>query len=470
MLEAHAAQAGGLDDLAQLQKLVSIEDARFLFNQLVELRDPTEIERLKDYGKLQNEWGGSFYGMLPEPLTEGEIPVPADFPSLTQVAALLSRVRAENHEALKQVNPAYPIGFKGQFFPSMTLKNRPERWDLELDLSGIRAVLRLFRQERISREDAAAVAALAPYTEMIKHRENLGYLPKPWLTQDGLTNLLYHAASRAPLDMIWKWLTSQNFFDFADIALHQQDYEILVNELDAHAEEIKNQILGTIAQYAPDEMRQAAFQDRVSFTVGWGISGWATATTGGINIEHFKDDYDRLLTTLTHETFHRFQLQVCPTDPTREGKVRSFEDLTHFSFDDEADRKFYEVISYILLEGTATYLAPAHPPVDLEKSVNRGAQMLQECFEAIYQHKDPERAEELLSQGLKSNGPVYWFGAHMAEKIVERYGDAGLGESLLEGSPGFFVRYLAAEAHAGLRLGREIESKVRELAATMSKL
>ncbi|MFQ6118196.1 MAG: DUF5700 domain-containing putative Zn-dependent protease, partial [Candidatus Bipolaricaulia bacterium] len=331
--------------------------------------------------------------------------------------------------------------------------------------SAIRGVLELFRKDEVTLEEAAAVAALPAFREMIQHRRDLGYLPEPLVTEEGLARLLRHAASRAPLEMIWKWLSSQNLFDLADVFMHRAEYEVLVETLEAHAEEIAVHILGTIAQYATEEMRKEPFHDRVSFTVGWGIAGWATKATGGINLEHYKEDYDRLLITLTHETFHRFQLRVCLADPTVGERARSFEDLTRFPFPDERDRKFYEIISYIFLEGAATFVAPSHPPTDLEASIRQGAELLRECFEAIYHKRDLERAEELLNEGLKSNGPFYWGGAHMAEKIVGKYGNAGLGQSLQEGSPGFFLRYCSIEADAGLGLNREITGKAQELAA-----
>ena len=468
-LESHAVQAGGLADLAELKELLALADARFLLEQLSRLSDPAEIQRLSGYQQMQNEWGGSFYGMLPEQLVDEEIPNPVDFPSLLKAVLLLARVRARNLEALRQVNPDYPLKFKGHPFPTLTVQKCPASWGLELDLSGIRGVLELFQKDEVTLEEAAAIAALPSFGEMIQHRRNLGYLPEPLITEEGLARLLQHAASRAPLDMIWKWLSSQNLFDLADVFLHREEYETLVETLEAHADEIAGHILGTIAQYATEEMRKEPFRDRVSFTIGWGIAGWATQTTAGINIEHYKDDHERLLLTLTHETFHRFQLQVCPADPTLKERARSFEDLARFPFSDGRDRKLYEVISYIFLEGTATFIAPSHPPEDHEASVKRGAELLQECFEAIYHKRDLERTEKLINEALKSNGPFYWFGAQMAEKIVERYGNVGLARSLQEGSPGFFLRYLSLDPPSKSHLGHEITDKVRELAAIMGE-
>lgn len=467
-LERQAARTGGLEDLARLKQLLSPEDAHFLLRQLRRLDEPALIRKLNGYQRMQEAWGGSFYGMLPDQLCDEEIPIPNNFPTLLRTAVLLAEVRERNLAALRRINPDYPLEFRRQPFPSLQSMRPPATWRLELDLSAMREVLRLLRKKKVAWEEAAAVAALPAFAEMMRHRRELGYLPEPLITQEGMAHLLQHAASRAPLDMIWKWLNSQNFFDLADIAFHWQEYEVLVTTLAERADDIARHILGAIAVYAHDEMREMRFHDRVSFAVGWGIAGWATTATGGINIEHFKDDYPRLLTTLTHETFHRLQLRVCPVDPALAEAAPSFESLTRFPFRDERDGKFYEILSTIFLEGTATFIAPAHPPADREESVRRGAKMLAECFRAIYHRGELERANELLNEGLKSNGPFYWLGAHMAEEITARHGNSELGRVLRKGSPEFFRRYLTLESDVALHPRQELETQVRKLASFMA--
>ncbi len=468
-LEAEAAGSGVLEELAQLKKLLPPQDIGFLFEQLGRLDEPAEIRLLSGYRQMQEEWGGGFYGMLPDELGQEEIPLPSRFPGCVRTALLLAQVRARNLAAIRRVNPDYPLEFTRRSFPSLAPMRYPPRWGLELDFSAIREVLHLFEGEKVSMEEAAAVARLPAFREMIRHRRELGYLPEPLVSEEGLAHLLQQAASRAPLDMIWKWISPHNLFDLADLFLHRREYQGLLEALQARAEAIIGHILGAIAQYATEEMRRVSFQDRVSFTVGWGIAGWATAATGGINLEHFKDDYRRLLTTLTHETFHRWQLHVCPADPAAPGAARSFDALTHFPFANERHRKLYEVLSYIFLEGTATFVAPSHPPADREESARRGAELLGECAAAIYLLGDLEKADELLNEGLKSNGPFYWFGAHMAQEITARYGDAELGRTLCEGSPAFFLRYFSAATDARLHPGPDVQARVRNLASLMEK-
>ena len=217
------------------------------------------------------------------------------------------------------------------------------------------------------------------------------------------------------------------------------------------------------------------FRDRFSFAVGWGIRGWATESTAGINIEHFKDDFDLLIRTLTHETCHRLQLYVCPLDSSRKNKSpREFEDLVYFSFPDEKDRKFYEVITYIFLEGSATFVGGVDPSIETEKHAMEGLKLLHQVYQTIYNENNLEKADELLNSGLKSNGPFYALGYYMTSRIVDKYGNAELSHSLLDSSVGFFGRYLKLyrdkspdSFSESLRLGKEIEQKVNEFSKIM---
>lgn len=50
----------------------------------------------------------------------------------------------------------------------------------------------------------------------------------------------------------------------------------------------------------------------------WGIRGWATHETRGMNIEHAKDAFNQLRPTLVHETFHRMQTTISLAHPSIE--------------------------------------------------------------------------------------------------------------------------------------------------------
>jgi len=467
-LIARAEKQATHNTVNQLTDMLSIEDARFLLGQLARLDDPAEIGSLQDYGQLQIEWGGSFHGMLPSPLGDREIAIPADFDSLVACALTLAQARMDNISALKKAIPSYPIQFKQDAFPKLQTMTYPAGWSFTLNLSAIERVLDLFcngsEASRNVESTVAEIASLPAFAEMIRHRRELGYIPEPLITRDGLASFIQHAASHAPVDMLWKWLTPENLFDLADLFMNQGNYRQLIETIGAHRHEITTHILGTIARFAPPK---TVFNDRLAFAIGWGIAGWATDITGGINIEHFKDDYNRLLLTLTHETFHRFQLHVCPSDPESVSDQRSFETIASFPFALDLDRKFYEVLTYIFLEGTATYVAAAHPPANREESIRQGRDLLSEAFSAIYTDRNTDRAEEILNNGLKSNGPFYWLGARIAESIVENGGDEALADALIAGAPAFFAEGLALDRSSDSPAQARIVAKAQELAEIM---
>ena len=154
------------------------------------------------------------------------------------------------------------------------------------------------------------------------------------------------------MDEIWKWLNPWNNFCLSDLYLLQNEYQKLVNTLVANNQKISNHILSRISLFVPNNIY---FSDRLSFAVNWGVRSWATKNTLGTNIVQFKDNYEKMFRTLTHETFHRVQLKLCPVDSSRNNK-RSFADLAYHNFPAKEDQIFYEALSYIMLEGTATYV------------------------------------------------------------------------------------------------------------------
>jgi len=464
-LERRLERADDRRALAVLCEAVSLDRARDLFLALSALEKPEEIAELRNLMAQQEAWGGGFHGLLPTPLPDEEIPIPSDLSGLIRCAAVLAAARQANLTALAERIPSYPLEFEDASLEAAVSEAAPPvpaGWSLTLDLSGIRALLALFEKTAVTPQEAAAVAALPAFTEMIRHRRALGYVPEPLITAEGLAAFLARAASREPLDRVWKWLTPQNFFDLADLYEHRTAYAGLVKALAKNAEGIVQRILGTIGRFAPLDI---VFIDRLSFAVGWGIAGWATDATGGLNIEHFKDDFDRLFLTLTHETFHRFQLVACPADPT--AMRRNFEALASFPFESELDRKFYEVLAYLFLEGTATFVAAVHPPADREALIRRGEKLLYDCGQAIYEDRDLERAEELLNEGLRSNGPFYWYGAHLAGKIVKRDGNVGLARTLASGGPDFVCHALASRGKAGDPVVCEVVKRAKRLVGRM---
>ena len=181
-LEEHSISEQARSNITKLKDLISINDARFLFRQLSNLDRPEEIGRIFDCQRLQDDWGGSFYGIIPEQVTEKDsIPIPTDFETLVKSALFLAEIRSDNYDAI--TNTGYPLKFENEPFRKLNVKIRPANMSLDLDISGIQELLKLFAKDSIVIEEAMEVANHLAFTEMIKHRHNLGYIPKPWVTK-----------------------------------------------------------------------------------------------------------------------------------------------------------------------------------------------------------------------------------------------------------------------------------------------
>ncbi len=469
--EEHAFSEQTRSRIEKLKDLVSIEDARFLLRQLSNLGKPEEVKRLFVLQKLQNDCGGSFYGAIPEQITEEDIiPVPTDFENLIRTAHFLAEIRCRNYDVISNTG-LYPLQFKNETFRKPEIGSKSENMSLDSDISGMQKLLELFAEDSIALDKAMDVANHVAFAEMIKHRRNLGYFPKPWITKKRLAKFIQRAVSHEPLDIIWKWLNPWNYFGFADIFLNLRKYQELLDSINSCKADIVNHVLSRISMFAP---KNVEFRDRFCFAVGWGVRGWATNKAVGVNIEHFKDDFQLLIRVITHETFHRLQFHACPRDPSKKSERPKFEDLVHYPFPDKKDRKFYEVLTYIFLEGSATFVGEVSSESQTDKVVE-GLKLLRELHQAIYRERDFEKTEKLLNAGMKSNGPFYALGCHMTGSIVSRCGSSAIGESLLKGSPKFFEKYFETckgmsqnNKPESLFFDREIEAKVNQLARATS--
>ncbi|MCP5104143.1 MAG: hypothetical protein GY950_12225 [bacterium] len=459
-----------LDRVADLKQIVAIEDARFLLLQLSRLNNPGEIQRLLKYQKQQEEWGAGFYGMLPDFLAEaGKIPEPGSLDNIIQTALHLARVREKNLQTIAEKYKEFPLHFKkspewGNSF-EWNVK-APDSMRLELDLTAVSALLALFKKENVSIDDAAQVAGMPVFTEMLKHRRELGYVPPPLPTKESLAHLFMAAASREPLDMIWKWLNPWNFFSTAGVFMKRRQYETAVTNLKNAAEDISGYVMRRIARYAPPN---TVLNETLGFGVNWGVQSWATTDALGTNIVMFKNNSDILLRTITHETYHRLQLKVCPIDPTkRDLPRREFEHIVSYPFKEKSDRKFYRVLAHIVLEGTATYVGGPDRKKDYGPVISKGVELLNEVYAAVYDRKDLEKVDALLTKGLKSNGPFYILGDRMTRDIVFSCSDREIGRLLAAGSLDFFGKYLEPAKTTGkdfksLEFDPRIAKKIAEL-------
>ncbi len=455
-------KAGGFGDgWARLAELAG-DDAAHLLKLVCQLAPPERISELRDLETEQCKRGAGFLGMLPDQIPDG-LDVPGDLEASLGTAIQLARVRDANLAALAETMPDYPLVFAGNTFEPAPRNAVPTSWRLDIDASAIRAALDLLDADEPDAESAASIAAMPAFVEMMRHRRDLGYVPEPLIDEDGLAWCLVHAASGDPIDELWKWLHPQNLFDLSDLYAHRTEYRRLIDGL-LQDDGLANHILDRIAPYAPDGV---AFQDRLSFAVGWGIRGWATQATGGMNIEHAKDDFDRMLLTLVHETFHRLQTAIALSNPEIEDL--GFDRITSYPFESEVDCLLYRALCYVMLEGSATYVQAPRFSASWEVDTKAGLDLL-ERIRAIDPSLDPSDAcDELLNEGLRSNGPFYGFGALLSHAIVEDGGPSQLGVALQRGAPSFVEHGIASLGRPLVALPEDLAARIAHLRAAVER-
>lgn len=414
-----------------------------LIKQLDTLESIKELFRIQ---QKQAELGGGFYGVIPDPIESPEqIPIPDTPDKFLDLLSYLSQIRDEQRKIV--AGTGFPVDFLGRNYVPKDVKSSG-RIKIILDLHAVREVLDYLAKENPTLEEAREIAGGEIFTEMIKHRNSLGYVPGPEFTTEFLANFLFFAASKESIYEIWKQLNPWNFFDFADIACNRDDYERVLNELEENKDNIEARISAKIEKYVPEDFE---FQERFVFSVGWAIRGWATGKYGGINIEHIKDNYDFLLDIIIHETFHRIQAILYPGNEGKEFR------MLEKPLKDKGKDALYKAITYVFLEGSATYVQKGDFPVEDISDVQAGVELFKELYNTIFQQKKYDELEKFLNRGLRSNGPFYALGHYMSYIIDKKYGNKAIADCLKKRSQKFFKLFADTEE------GRIFPEEIKEV-------
>jgi hypothetical protein len=112
------------------------------------------------------------------------------------------------------------------------------------------------------------------------------------------------------------------------------------------------------------------------------------------------------------------------------------------SFDNENLEVVYKVMTYLFLEGTATYVRYGSAFSIESEKINEAVNLFQRIIESENEEFDKSKLEKILNIGLKSNGPFYTLGQYMAKIIDETYGNDKLAACLEKGSPEFFKLFI----------------------------
>jgi hypothetical protein len=428
---------------SEQDELVTPAEKQFLLTELNRVRPPARLRELSHYGQRQLELGGGFYGMLPDQLANPDsIVLPIDTGGYLDAAFYLARQRSINLAALRQINPDYTLTFRGESLPDFLERMSLEETatgestgglTLELDTSALTGFFDALADGEVKMEEATALATLPSNQAMLAHRRNLGYVPEPLPDTESLAEMIRMAGSADPLDRLWCWINPQNAFGYADLVNDVEGYSRFLSEFDSHRERLVAAVLGQIAGFTSADLR---FEGRFAFTAGWAIRGWATPEMAGLNLEGVKDDWDHLFGTLVEETYHRLQLELCPT--TTGKKAREFSDLVALDSGDARYDRLYEIVTYTVLEGAANLVRGRFAATDLTDKAPAGAEIMSRFVDQVVEKGDMESADGLISEGLQGNGPLYGLGLKLASLIAERDGKQAIGEYQKLGPVRFF--------------------------------
>jgi hypothetical protein len=102
-------------------------------------------------------------------------------------------------------------------------------------------------------------------------------------------------------------------------------------------------------------------------------------------------------------------------------------------------------MTYVFLEGTATYVQYGSAFSKENEKINEAVNLFQQIIESENEELDKNKLEKILNIGLKSNGPLYTLGQYMAKIIDETYRNEKLAACLKKGSPEFFKLFIEAD-------------------------
>ena len=428
------------NQIDQLQKNLSLADARFLLRQLDGLKQPQKIQELSTLEQKQKKWGGSFYGFIKDHFKDStQIPIPNNFKNTIATALHLSKIRKDIYQTVSRPDMHYNIKFKDEKLPKKKIEPLNSDLKLDIDISAIDRVLDYYQKRNPTLDQALSIGRDPVFEAMLQHRRNLGYIPEPLPDSTDLGKFIYSAANPEPVNQIWNWLNPCNFFCFSDLHNNREKFRKFIKYIDNNSDQLEYNILKRIDRFVPDNTK---FSDKISFGVNFGIRSWATSSSVGTNIAQVKNNYSTLLRTMRHEVFHHVQLALCPVSPEIKNKRNlEFSDLTSWNFENKADRKFYRALSYIFLEGTATYVGGKPDNWIVFEEVKKSIGMLDQIYSSIYENKNPRMSEKILEMGLKSNGPFYGLGYYMTRAIKNNLGEEELQKAIVKGPLYFFKKF-----------------------------
>jgi len=451
--------------LKELLQKFSSQDVSFIITTLLKLKNIDILQELLKVQDFQNKLGAGFYDFFTDVIeNKMELPSLTDFNSILNCAEELLNLKSDYEHQIQ--NKGYPIDFDPIKPMDYVTYAKSNRIKIKIDFSAIKLLLKLLMNGPNSDELIDRIVNLDSIKNTLIHRKELGYIPDPLMNQENLKKLLNYVITDSPINKIWSWLSPWNFYSIADYIMNLKNYQNLVDYIEEHFDQIINTISNRLEDFCPDNYQ---FSDIFALTFEWGIQGWATKEMAGCNLEFFKNDLSSLISTMTHEIFHRIQLNIL-SPQTKNNLDTSFDVIVKRDLGNLYDNKFFEALSYIYLEGSATYVGGSDNEISKTENIQKGLDILNFIYQKLYKEKNLDEAENLLKSGLISNGPFYSLGYYITSNIVNTYGSNGRYHNLLDGTTSFYKKYFDCYSENIVKSDMWYGSKIAEKIMFFSKL
>ena len=407
-----------------LQNNLSEGEKIEVFNLLSALSQPAASQLLVGHFYLD----GSYRRKSIKPYIDSFALRPPDGEAgLIRVAYLASKLRKELID-IRQKDPYYTAQFinKPIKIPEYNESKINKNIDLSFDYEPALVVLNVLSKSNASYEEILEKVNSHQFNELISHHDQNFYTTP--LNKERLASCLQMATSTKPLDLLYKYVNPDGLLYFTEVRSNLEKYQKLIADLNTNQVSIFKYINATVSPFLPATTK---FSRKVSFFLINDADGWTSNDVTAIDINYFKDDYEKLLPLLAHETYHTGQDAVAITDTIKR---------------DENVRLFAEDLNYLANEGTATYVAPPSIKTLQEKEaeIKKGISLFEEMYLNLIVKFNYEKAQESANAGFASGGPFYWLGEEMTRVIVDNLGREKLASIIPYGGITFFKTYFDA--------------------------
>ncbi len=419
-----------------LSRQVSVNDARFLFIEITNLKNPNDIYELMDIEADQYNRGGGFYNILPRHFNDKSlIPKPVDFQGQIKLALYLAKVRNIIIQDMKKSGIYYNYRLKNKEINEYTAKKSNITLTLHTDY--VNSILKYYNGDNNSLLENLSTHEVNMI--MLSERQKLDYLTAPYPTATDMAEFIRNSSKEKPLYKIWNWVNPANNFGYSELYTNRKIYQSLIDYLEKKERDFTGSIVAPLSRYFPQDK---SYQFDLHYAVNFGVNHWSKNNHLGMNIVQMKDDFRRQKIFSRQEIFKQMHKTTCITSPElNDQREITYNDLKKWNFASEKDRKFYRYLFEAYQLGLSSFICGTPKHFQFFTQVKAGMGIINQAYSAIYQTENDQIYDQLVAFGTEKYGPLTGLGYLMSRAIKTQYGEAELTRCLVNGPVYFFNKF-----------------------------